>query len=280
MTRSAAALLLALLASAGGIAIAGPEEHLGKVVTLASADGTSRSFVILGYLGSGYWDDTYDARDSGTGERVAVKLLRAQHGAVPDSYDAQTGILARSSHRTVPKALGVGTTQDGRRALVMEFADGEVLGPAHVEWARTSRGKAVRITLQILRGVRELERIGVRHNDVHPQNVMLRDRASRSVKLLDVGNATPIEQGSQGALPFYNAPTHGAANDDVYSAGTILIHLVTGKPSLEALPLIRNSGLRAVAAKATHPQVSARYQTAQEMIDALRPYRGGKRGKK
>lgn len=259
---------------AGQIAFAAPGEHLGKTVTVRQGNGSIRSFKVERHLGSGYWSHSYEGHDTATGEKVAIKLMKSEHGAAADSYDKETGILSKLSTPTISKAHGVGTTGDGRRAMVMEFAEGATLGAPYAVWSPRPPGKSVRIAMQILRGVRALEQADVRHNDIHPGNILMQNETSASVKIIDVGNATPTREGSNGGNPFYNAPTHGAANDDVYSAGAVLIHLMTGKASRDATNLaqIANPGLRAVAEKATHPDPAQRYRNAQELIEALRPY--------
>jgi hypothetical protein len=255
--------------------VSNPALDVGKTVSVSQPGAAPHTFRIEKPLGSGYWSNAFQGTDTATGLPVAIKLIRAEHGTIQDSFDKETDVLMKANDEHLQHAYGVGTTPDGRRAMVVQFVEGSALGGAGGDGPAQPAGKAVQIGMQVLRGARALERVGFRHNDIHPGNVVARDFDPSTVKLIDVGNATPVSAGSHGGNPFFNAPEHGGANDDVYSAGALTIRLLTGKASRAALPLIADRSLREILRKMTHPDPAQRFQTTQEAIDALRPYQNG-----
>merc|ERR1740121_1512856 len=85
------------------------------------------------------------------------------------------------------------------------------------------------------------------HKDLKPQNIMMVDRSSPSIKLIDFGMAELFEADSTvssvfGGTLLYIAPegfTRGLEmKSDVWSAGVILYNLITGDyPFMETWPL-------------------------------------------
>jgi serine/threonine protein kinase len=290
--------LLALLA--GGVARAEwPTDvghHVGRYVLLSNPTGLHHIHLVS-VLGHGAISETYLGNVLGNAAEVAVKLERAPVLAKghPDGYEHEHTVLTRAHAPQLIESYGIGHL-DGlsrQRALVLELARGQRLGVSawNKDW---SVPDAVRVTMQILRGARALHATNVRHNDIHLGNIQIVRRRAETLKLLDVGHAQHRDEAMRGWLGATVAPerplgqlvaSHGRVNADVFSAAATLAILLTGmdpkKQANEvtyAIPDVtrwvgdREVRLRDVIARGLEPDPARRYQTAQQLIDALRPF--------
>ncbi len=221
-----------------------------------------------------------------TGERVAIKVARV--GSEDILRHESKVMTAVDGTEQIPRLHGLGKIQEEptKTAMVMELVSGRQL--TATELTRRDPTKAVRITMQILRALRRLHAAGYRHGDLHRNQVLIEDDRSASVKVLDLGFSWERNAPYPWGGPGYYAPEQtakqpslGRVNGDIYSAGAILLHLVTGlDPSQDVIShlpdLDRGSTrLRHVVARAMDPNPATRYQSAQEMLDALRPLSPG-----
>jgi serine/threonine protein kinase len=128
--------------------------------------------------------------------------------------------------------------------LVMEFIDGcnlEALlhksGPLEIK-------EILRIGLQIASGLAAAHKHGLIHRDVKPANILLENGVQR-VKLTDFGlaraadDATLTQTGFIAGTPLYMSPEQAAgepidARTDLFSLGSVLYELCTGRPAFRA----------------------------------------------
>jgi serine/threonine-protein kinase len=241
-------------------------------------------------LGSGNMGATFLAEDE-HGQQVAAKILHSHRTSVGLGKEAQILGLVGGKHRSLPLLHGVGHLEQdpGRPALIMEHVEGVNLG----RMGPVSPGRAVRMIQEVVQGAGVLHREGWRHNDICTGNVLTNGHSS-GTRLVDFGFASKLDRevrdGSRFAPPEQHAGTIGrSASPDLYAAGTLLTHLLTRRypaaPSghnaeewLEIAHSIR--GQRAVAPKRLKDVVrhaialdpAARYQSAEEMNEALEPF--------
>ena len=130
--------------------------------------------------------------------------------------------------------------------LVMEYIEGETLqqrldrdGPLEPE-------EAVRIGRQIALGLAAAHAAGLVHRDIKPSNIMLEKGSPPVVKITDFGIARTTDDASLTAsnvivgTPMYMSPeqANGAAVDarsDLFSLGSVLYTMVSGRPPFRAL---------------------------------------------
>jgi TolB-like protein len=185
----------------------------------------------------------------------------------------------------------------------MELLEGESLD-SRLNQGPLSPQEAVRLTEQMLSALGELHARGLVHRDLKPSNLYL---TPHGAKLLDFGLARWLDAQQQGNLtmsgavvgtPFYMAPEQAlgrppSAQGDLFSAGIMLYEMLAGKrpfrgdSTLEVLYAIVNEQpsaiggapeieqLNAVIERALQKEPANRFQTAAEMVEALRGVAGG-----
>lgn len=174
------------------------------------------------------------ATDTETGQTVVVKQFPTASGH-------------RLEHPGIVRVLDIQPSH-----VVLEYVDGRILtevlranGPMAVD-------RAVQVITEVCEALGYAHQQGVVHGDVRSDNVMLTQQGS--VKMLNFG------------VGIQDSRT------DVYSAARLLVELLTGRmptfgdPPPPGLPPWLDKALRT----ALHPDVKERYQTAGDLMRALR----------
>ncbi len=207
-------------------------------------------------VGSGGMGAVYEATHTGTGRRVAVKLI--QQMALGDTdvwnrFQREARASSTIDTRHIVEVIDSGRDPEtGLPFMAMELLRGEDLG-ALIE--RKQRGLdaslAVRLVAQACIGLAKAHRAFVVHRDIKPANLFLTEEAESDeviVKLLDFGiakvrPATPLEgdglhltqTGKLLGTPLYMSPeqAQGAkdidARTDIWSIGAVLYEALTGQ---------------------------------------------------
>jgi formylglycine-generating enzyme required for sulfatase activity len=210
-------------------------------------------YEITGPLGEGGMGVVYSARDTRLGRAVAIKLLR------PEAVDDP-----ERTRRFLQEARAVSALNDPRIVTVhdlgedpvqgtwiaMELIEGETL---RQRMARSLEiGEALRLALEIARGLAAAHESGIVHRDVKPGNVMV--TKAGLVKVLDFGLAKLVaperdatssvsptlsspaatRAGALLGTPAYMSPEQAEglpadARSDVFAFGVVLYEMLTGK---------------------------------------------------
>ena len=193
-------------------------------------------------LGSGGYSDVFVAHHEGLGRRVAVKVVPRMDD--PDrlaTFERECAAMGRlSDHPNVVVPLSAGATVHGHRYLVLElYPDGSCadmvrtagpLEPAELrEWTRQV-GDALRVAHER----------GVVHNDVKPENILVRSTEGvRHYGVTDFGLAHLLDGRSGGELMagslLYVAPELldgqvPTPASDVYGLAATACFMATGSP--------------------------------------------------
>jgi serine/threonine-protein kinase len=218
---------------------------------------------------------------------------------------------SRLDHEHCIRVTDFGASDDGLLFLVMELLEGESLSALLKSAGALEEKRAATFGVAIAAALTHAHELGIIHRDLKPDNVFLARRGNRSiVKVLDFGLAKIAGDLASGGpsitkagvvfgTPEYMAPeqAEGAgidARSDLYGLGVVLYHMLTGDipfraPSflallskhVEELPeplhlrrpdLPMNPALEAVVMKLLEKDPNARYQTAQEVVEALTPF--------
>lgn len=202
-------------------------------------------------LGIGGMGQVFEATELASGEQVAVKILAPRWTADEEAaarFRAEAEALRQLEHPGIVRIRGTGETDDGRLYIAMELVVGCDLGRL-LRAEKLPPSRAYEIFLKVCAALTHAHSRGIVHRDVKPSNILIgRDG---TVKLADFGLAKHLADEHThygiGSLtqtrdtfgtPYYIAPEalRGRADAtpaaDVYAAGVLLYHLLTGTPPL------------------------------------------------
>jgi serine/threonine-protein kinase len=264
----------------------------------------------LGLIRDGAMGRVYKARQTCVDRLVAVKVLHREFAAKAEyvaRFHREATFAARLSHTNIPHLLDAGEVQ-GCPYLVMDFAEGRTAQDRLDSHGAFPEPVAVSVALDAARALEHVHQHGLIHRDVKPSNLIL--TPDRGARLIDFGLARSLhdeawataEAGNTIGTPVYISPeqTRGQSDldprSDLYSLGSTLYHLVTGRPpytgtSQEIIRQHADPRLRPVEPARINPTLSpaigavitrltaknrdARYQGAGALIDDLRRVRRG-----
>ncbi|HZM49441.1 MAG TPA: protein kinase, partial [Vicinamibacteria bacterium] len=259
-------------------------------------------YEILGRLGSGAMGVVYHARDPLLERDVALKVMLAQIARDPEQkhrFEREARAVARMMHPNVVTVFDLGYHADGSPYIAMEFLSGNDLFHMMRATPPLSLERKVSIVVSVLEGLAHAHKVGIVHRDIKPANVFLTNEGG--VKIMDFGVARFAMGNITGTgmvvgTAEYMSPeqVRGEVVDgrsDVFSAGAMLYELVRGSRPFHA------DGIMAIFYKITHEDpafdfpftpeyralipilgkalakdAAARYQSASEFADALRPF--------
>jgi hypothetical protein len=203
-------------------------------------------YEVLEVVGRGGMGIVLRARDTKLLRVVAVKLLAAPlavSGTARQRFarEARAAAAVRDDH-----VVAIHAVCDDAPVpyLVMEFIDGcnlETLirrtGPLEIK-------EILRIGIQTAAGLAAAHKQGLIHRDVKPANILLENGVQR-VRLTDFGLARAVDDASltQSGLiagtPLYMSPEQAAGEPigpsaDLFSLGSVLYELCTGRPAFRA----------------------------------------------
>ena len=212
---------------------------------MASPDRLGK-YTLRGTLGRGAMGTVYDGWDPAIDRRVAIKTVKLADAEDEETQEAlarfkrEAQAAGRLSHPNIVGVYDYGET-DELAYIVMEFVEGRSLKSVIDQERRLPPAEAGTVMQQVLAGLAYSHARGVVHRDIKPANIMLTSEGQ--VKIADFGIAR-IESSSMTSVgtvmgtPAYMPPEQflGEAVDarsDIYAAGVMLFHLLTGERPYE-----------------------------------------------
>ncbi len=191
-------------------------------------------------IGTGGFSTVYSAWDVGFQRRVAVKLLHSLDEAGRRRFDRERAIMGQlSSHPNVITPFRAGYTRTGAPYLVMEYVEGGSLDDLLDARGRLSWTEAIEHLIPATDALQFAHDQGVLHRDIKPGNILVADGVS---KLTDFGIAAIREStATQVAYTLAHCPPETFRRgvdqrderSDLYSMGSTLFTLITGRPPFE-----------------------------------------------
>jgi len=214
----------------------------------AAPPKTVPEYQILREIGRGGMSTVYEARDTRTGQSVALKMLALPPSHTPDQqrdliarFRREARAVAQLSHPNIVVIHEVGE-RDGAHFLAMEYLTGQTLRERLAAGPMTP-AQAQPILAQIAGALDAVHAAGIVHRDVKPSNVVL--LPDGTAKLLDFGIArqsddtTITSTGMIVGSPSYMAPEQvrgeaGTADSDVWALGVLGYEMLAGRPPFQA----------------------------------------------
>lgn len=266
-----------------------------------------RQYQILRTLGQGGMGTTFLAWNSealqsddasttggrgmiGRPQLVVLKEMNADMAKISKArelFEREAHILKTLNHPGIPKFLDFFTEQN-KKYLVMELIQGQDLEKQVHETGPVVMQQAIEWMIQTCAVLDYIHRQNppIIHRDIKPANLIVRHTNKRIV-VLDFGavkqSGTPLETriGAEG----YTAPEQDLGRpviqSDLYAIGSTLVFLLTGQSpckfycqqnqdyriQLEGVAIALQ--LRQVIERTTEPNVSDRYKSARDLMQAL-----------
>jgi len=262
-------------------------------------------YELLSQLGSGAMGVVYLAQDGRLGRKIALKLLPSQFTNDKDRLRRFQQEARAASALNHPNILTVYEVEqrDTLHYIATEFVDGVTLRQ-HMQARRMSLDEVLNIATQVASALQAAHAAGIAHRDIKPENIMI--RSDGYIKVLDFGLAKLTENelspaaaetnpGVVMGTPRYMSPEQARGLDvdlrtDIFSLGTVVYELVTGKLPFEGettsdviAALIKDEPesmrttvpelpleFEQVVRKALAKDRGQRYQTIEEFSSALR----------
>jgi serine/threonine-protein kinase len=212
---------------------------------------------IDGVLGTGGMGVVLSATHLELDAPVAIKIVRddfAANEAIVSRLLFEARAVARMQSVHVVRVLDVARLPNGAPYVVMEKLSGADMAELLQKRGTIPVAEAINYVLQACEGLSEAHGIGIVHRDLKPENLFLAVRPEGVVlKILDFGISkdvgSSIREGRRTTLtkggaaigsPSYMAPEQIRAEPnldaraDIWSLGTILFELLTGRCPFEA----------------------------------------------
>ena len=258
-------------------------------------------YEIVEKIGEGGMAVVYKAKDRLLNRYVAIKILRPEFTRDEqfiENFRRESQAAAGLSHPNIVNVYDVGR-EGNINFIVMELVDGKPLSQLIEEKGKLDYKEAINITKQVASALSLAHKNQIIHRDVKPHNILITSQGT--AKLADFGIARAVSQSSiqgnddkiMGSVHYFSPEQAKGTNvdekSDIYSLGIVLYEMLTGKvpfdgdnPVTIALmqinepvtpPSVFNHnvppGLERIVMKAVEKQPKNRFESADEMIDAL-----------
>ncbi len=265
-------------------------------------------YELLEELGHGGMGVVYKARQTSLDRVVALKLiLRGQRASVAEQirFRSEAEAVARLDHPAIVPIYEVGTVE-GQLYFSMRFVEGQTLAERLLEGPLPPR-EAAELLSRVAHAIDFAHSQGVLHRDLKPANILIDGDGQPYVTDFGLakritGDASLTHTGAVLGTPTYMAPEQASGDRgvlgptcDVYSLGTILYTMLTGRPPFQAaspvdtvlmvleqdpLPprLIQpraDRDLELIALRCLQKPPELRYPTAGQLADDLDAYLHG-----
>ena len=265
---------------------------------------------LLEPLGTGAYGVVFRARDTMLDRDVAIKQVRLDNFRNADQAknaklrtQREAKMAAKLQHTGIVAVHDIVRTETST-LIIMEYVHGKTLEDKLREQRRLSLEQTIEIVAQTADALDHAHTQGVVHRDIKPANLMITDDGS--VKIADFGiaksqsgsetNSNITATGTVLGTPYYMSPEQARGEveldgrADLFSLGCVtyecltgtkpfrgksvfdvLFTIVNGEPAeLDCDELELHTDIELVLGKALAKTPAARFQTARELVEAVR----------
>ena len=265
-------------------------------------------YELLEELGRGGMGVVYKARQKSLDRVVAVKMLLGGEMASADDqarFQAEAEAAARLDHPGIVPVFEVGEFE-GWAFFSMKLIEGRTLAERLQDGPLPPR-EAAELLAKVSRAIHYAHQRGVLHRDVKPSNILIDESGEPHVMDFGLakrlsGDASLTRTGAILGTPSYMSPEQAAGSrgsvgpvSDVYSLGTVLYAMLTGRPAFQAAspvdtllmvleqdplpPHLINAradrDLEMIALRCLQKPADLRYESAAALADDLEAYLAG-----
>ncbi len=264
-----------------------------------AASSTIGRFQIIKQLGSGGQGTVYQAHDPQLNRTVAIKTLRKlEHQAELLLNEAQ--LVSQLNHPNIVTLYDAGE-HENIPYLVYAYIEGQTLGAYIKQFKQLPLTQAAQIARAVLDALSCAHEHKIIHLDIKPDNVLLDSKSTPMVMDFGLAQLTSdigqVEDFTLSGTPRYIAPEliagqPGTFLADIYSVGTLLYEMVTGKHAVQGKGLyevlhraanerinapssenqLLDEHLESIILKAVDKDPQRRYASAADMREALNAY--------
>jgi len=209
-------------------------------------------FQIIQRLGAGSAGTVYLAWHEGLNRRVALKFLSRRDPRAIERFLREGRCLARLNHPNILKifdmgvfnahqvaGLGLSRSNADMPYLVLEYVEGVDLDVYLDRHGSIPQSRALKMFREVLEALSHAHSLGVIHRDIKGRNILIDENTA--LKLADFGLARAFAPeapftmpGTIMGSPYSMSPEQARGDDtdhrtDIYSAGTVLFRMLTGR---------------------------------------------------
>ncbi|MGI6204162.1 MAG: protein kinase domain-containing protein [Anaerovoracaceae bacterium] len=259
-------------------------------------------YELLQKIGDGGMAVVYKSRDRLLNRYVAVKILKPEYSGDSkfiENFRKESHAAASLSNPNIVNVYDVGK-EGNINYIVMELVEGKPLSQIIEEEAPMDYRRVIEISKQVATGLSAAHNHGIIHRDVKPHNILIGEDGIAKIADFGIAKAvstTTIIDGTSsqvtGSVHYFSPEqAKGAPADcrsDIYSLGIVMYEMLTGQvpfdadnPVSVALMQINNEivppsqlvdgippSLERIVLRATQKDPADRFESADEMIDAL-----------
>lgn len=200
-----------------------------------------QGFSDLQLIGRGGFSTVYRAHQNAQSRDVAIKVLNVdvQDEAQRARFERECAATGRlGSHPNVMTVYESGINADGKPYIAMELCEGGSLADRIAKSGPLPLDEALHVAIKIAGAVETAHRAGITHRDIKPENMLV--TSFGEVVLADFGISAldQVRSGTAtgGSFTLSHVPPEvlqGSTSEvagDVYSLGSSLFRLLSGKP--------------------------------------------------
>ncbi|HET9623197.1 MAG TPA: serine/threonine-protein kinase, partial [Kofleriaceae bacterium] len=206
-------------------------------------------------IGEGAMGAVYRARHVKVGRAFAIKVLHprfSEEERTRKRFAREAEVAGKLHHPNVVSVVDVGDLADGRRYLVMEYAEGVTLLDLINETSPMAASRVISLVRQLCSGLQHAHELGLIHRDFKPDNVIVeRDRhGNETPRIVDFGTAILREEAESTSgprlttrglvlgTPHYMSPEHATGSPidhriDLFALGVTCYEMMTGHSPYE-----------------------------------------------
>lgn len=217
-------------------------------------------WLVLGRIAEGGMGTVYRVEQRSTGQLRALKVLRAglwEDGRARERFEREAHVVSKIASEHITRVIAAGIDSDeGAPWIAMELLEGETLKKRVEREGPFGRLEALELARQLCHALAAAHEAGVVHRDLKPENVFIarvdradpvghinhRERGRETIKLLDFGIATALEEFETSATvtsvigsPLWMAPEQVRRErikpaTDVWALGLLMFWVLTARP--------------------------------------------------